>query len=246
MSDENKNIPDFLKDSIQQNNETSAKGENFFVSPLKKTFVLISVFWSILVLAYIHFFLGWGGLSALLPGEFIGFLASVFLSLAAISKNNNLLAGMITNALQKQIQELTGAAAQMSQQTSVLKQTLETKAEDFAKISEILNSCFSENLTKLNDSTAQLVAQCQTASETAEKSISQFSAQSEILRNDAKTLVDELNPIINETLATAEHLKNITQESKQTMLQVNENMAGFIEHNQKNLNDLAGIVTNCR
>ena len=271
MSDENKNIPDFLKDSIQQNNEISAKGENFFVSPLKKTFVLISVFWSILVLAYIHFFLGWGGLSALLPGEFIGFLASVFLSLAAIlllvalvcrftslanqsvaaeklmlrildTKNNNLLAGMITNALQKQIQELTGAAAQMSQQTSVLKQTLETKAEDFAKISEILNSCFSENLTKLNDSTAQLVAQCQTASETAEKSISQFSAQSEFLRNDAKTLVDELNPIINETLATAEHLKNITQESKQTMLQVNENMAGFIEHNQKNLNDLAGML----
>ena len=272
MQDENKNIPDFLKNTTSQaSNFPEEEKEAIGVSPLRMPFILISIFWFVLVLVYIHFFLGWSSLSALLPSEFITFLAGTFLSLAAIlwltawifrisatvnqsaqteklvnrvldSKNNGLIAGMITQALQKQIQELTAAASQMSRQTVILKQTLETKAEDFSKISDVLNECFSTNLNKLNDSSAQLVAQCQTAAETAEKSISQFSAQSEFLRNDAKALVDELNPIINETIATAEHLKNITQESKTQISQINGDMAQFTDSNKKYLSGLADML----
>lgn len=271
MQDENKNIPDFLKNTTPQASNFPEDKDSTIVHPLRMPFVLISVLWFVLVLAYIHFFLGWSSLSALLPSEFMTFLAGIFLSLAAIllltawifrvsatvnqsaqteklvnrvldSKNNGLIAGMISQALQKQIQELTAAASQMSQQTIVLKQTLETKAEDFSKISDALNDCFSTNLNKLNDSSAQLVAQCQTAAETAEKSISQFSAQSEFLRNDAKALVDELNPLINETLATAEHLKNITLESKAQISQINDDMAQFADSNKKYLSGLTDML----
>ncbi len=271
MQEENKSIPDFLINTASQSNSLPTEKNDSFVSPLKKPFILVSALWIILVLAYIQFLFGWESLSALLPDEFIAFLAGAFLSLMAVlllialicrfsgtinqsvlaektinkildSKNNSLIASMITQALQKQIQELTAATVQMSQQTSVLKQTLEIKAEDFAKISETLNQYFSDNLGKLNNSAALLVAQCQTASEAAEKSIAQFSAQSEFLRNDAKALVEELNPLINETLATAEHLKNITQESKMQIAQVNGEMARFTENNEKHLNGLSNML----
>ncbi len=271
MQDENKNIPDFLKNSASQSENITETKVSAEKSPLKKIFAGLSTLWIGLIIAYIQFFLGWGSLSALMPSEFIGFLAAAFLSLAVLllitaiifrisqnanqsvlaekalnkilgSQNNNLLTGMITQSLQKQIQDLNNAAAQMAQQTAALKQTLEIKAEDFTKISDTLTSCFSVNLTKLDESTTQLVAQCQAASETAEKSVSQFSAQSEFLRNDAKALIDDLNPLINETLATAEHLKTMTQENRREMEQANADMAEFAQKHKKNLEETSNLL----
>ena len=270
MQNENKNIPDFLK-SVSPQAENIPEDKETMAFPLKKNYVVFSILWLGLVVAYVHFCLGWIGLSALMPGEFIGFLSGVVLVWGVFllimtfayrlaqnvkqsalaekalnkvlgSQNNNLLAGMISQPLQKQIQELNAAAIQMAQQTAALKQTLEIKADDFTKISETLTSCFSDNLTKLDESTAQLVAQCQAASETAEKSISQFSAQSEFLRNDAKLLIDELNPIINETLATAEHLKTIARESRREMEQVNADTADFAQKHEKSLNEMSALL----
>ena len=266
--DENKNLPEFLKNtvasgSVNPENLTSAEP-----SALKKTFITISLIWFLLVLVYIQFALGWGGLTALLPGEFMAFLAWVFIPLLLIlwlvallkrtsltanqalvvekslkkilySQDENALTDIITQALKSEIKNLTAVSEQLTKQTGTLKEALAAKAEDFSKVGAVLESCFTSGLDKLSDASARLVKDCQAVAAVAEQSSDKFSSYSATFQTDAKNLSDELNPLINETLATAEHLKNILRDSKNQIEQTTTYFENFAAQTQKNIESVS-------
>lgn len=266
--DENKNLPEFLKNTTSA---ASAPAENADIcepSALNKPFIIISVVWFVLVISYIQFVLGWSGLSALLPSEFMLFLSWVFIPLflilllaalikrAALTANQalavekslkkilytndeNALSDIITQSLKSEVKNLTNASEQLSRQTNALKEALTVKAEEFSKVGAVLESCFTSGLDKLSDASTQLVKDCQAVASAAEQSADKFASYSSSLQNDAQNLSGELNPLINETLATAEHLKNILQDSKGQIEQTTTYFESFASQTQKNIENVA-------
>ncbi len=260
INQEDKEIPVFLQDFPSQENVLGNMNAVFKSSLLKKVFVIVSVAWFVFILMYIHCSFGWDSFSTLLPEEFVRFLASVIIPLALIlllsalvyktyvsaaqtaalehklgkilyADNENALTKMINLALQKQIKQLADTATHISLQNDLLKKELTAKADDFEKISEVLERCFSQNLLKLNESTQNLLLEYKNAAETAEK----FSVQAEELKNSATALSGELNPLINETIATADHLKNIVAESKGYIAKHCSDMETFASANEAHL-----------
>ena len=69
-------IPEFLQDGSAIDN-TSFPHEA--PKPLLKTLGIFCLVWLALVLIYLHFFYGWGALSALMPADFVLFLAAFFI-----------------------------------------------------------------------------------------------------------------------------------------------------------------------
>ena len=83
VQENNKNIPDFLQDLPKADfvETDSVKQKS---SPLKMTFIAISAAWFAFILFYLNFYFGWDNLKALLPEEFIRFLASTVIVLILI------------------------------------------------------------------------------------------------------------------------------------------------------------------
>ena len=263
VQENNKNIPDFLQDLPKADFvETGSVKQKS--SPLKMTFIAISAAWFAFILFYLNFYFGWDNLKALLPEEFIRFLASTVIVLilillliplvykayisanqtAALEKglskilyaeNENALAKIINLSLQKQIKQLTDMASAISQQNDLLKKELETKAQDFEKISEVLEKCFAQNMLKLNENTQNMLAEYKIAAETAET----FALKAEELKTGAVALTSELNPLINETVATADHLKAVMIESQDYIAQHSSDMEAVAQNNKKNLEQMS-------
>ena len=253
---EEKKIPDFLQDLPTQEVAFGTTNAPTF-SPLKKAFIIISAVWFSFILLYIQLILGWDNLSVMLPDEFLKFLALSVIPLMLIlfltalvykayvfasqtsmmqeklkkilfSDNDNAFSEMINQALKDQISQLTATAKHISAQNDILKQELTTKTQDFESISTALEKCFSQNLTSLDNNIKNLLAEYQTAAQTAQK----FSTHADELKNSAISLSSELNPLINETVSTADHLKNIIAEGKDFISKHSEDMESFTNSNQ--------------
>lgn len=268
VQENNKKIPDFLQDLAKTDTFDTDMAVKQKSSPLLKIYAVISVLWFGFLLLYLNFGFGWDNLSALLPDEFIRFFASLIIvfilillliplvykayisanQTAAIEKglskilyadNENALAKIINLSLQKQIKQLTDMANTISQQNDMLKKELETKAQDFAKISEVIENCFSQNLLKLNENTQTMLAEYKIAAETAET----FAVKADELKNGAVALTNELNPLINETIATADHLKAVMIESQDYIAQHSTDMENVASNNKKNLEQMSEILS---
>ena len=264
---EDKKIPDFLQDlpaqDTIQNNE-SLRGR---LSPLKKNFVIISIAWFSFILLYIHFLLGWDALSIMLPDEFVRFLAFSIIPLMLIlmltafvyktyvfasqtlvlqeklgkilySDNENALAEMINQSLQSQIKKLADTAKHISAQNDVLKQELSTKAADFEKISASLEKCFSQNLITLNENIKNFLSEYKEASQTAQD----FVNQAGVLKDTALGLSTELNPLINETVSTADYLKNMINDGKQLIEKHSADTENFVTLNRDYLQKTISLI----
>lgn len=261
---EDKKIPEFLQSLPGQDSAVDMSYVAQNASPLKKISIAFCVFWFAFIFLYLHNWFGWDNLHALLPDEFVRFLASMIVPLLLIlllvnivyktyvsanqtsaieqklgkvlySDNENILSKMINQSLQAQIKQLADTATHISLQNDLLKKELSAKADDFEKISTVLEKCFSQNLLKLNESTQNLLSEYKEAADTAEK----FSVRAEELKNSAQTLSNELNPLINETIATADHLKNVVNEAKGYIAQHSEDMDTFANSNQQNLQKMS-------
>lgn len=268
---ENKDLPEFLqKEPTPSNVIPFAKPEQAEKSSSRKPLLIVTAVWFGLLFLYIQFALGWSGITALLPTEFVTFLAGAFLSWGVLallvvwlqrlslavnqaslveqslkkilsSQNDNMLSDVITQALQKQIKSLTAATAEMSEQTKKLKSALDVKAEEFAKINEAVSAFAGNNLDKLNATANGLVAACQNVVAVAEQSSERFAASSEKLKANAAALTDELNPLINETVSTAEYLKNTLQEDKNYISEANTELENFAASGRKHIEDMTAI-----
>ncbi|MBQ7303753.1 MAG: hypothetical protein IJW75_02385 [Alphaproteobacteria bacterium] len=257
---EDKKIPEFLQDIPTHDALFEMKNSVFKKSPLTKPYFIISAVWFVFIFFYIQFSFGWDSLSALMPDEFIRFLASAIVPLLLIllltalvyktyisasqsaameeklghilySDNSNALKNIINQSLQNQIKQLADTATHISLQNDLLKKELSSKAADFEHISEVLEGCFSKNLLKLNENIQNLLSEYKNAAETAE----QFSVKADELKNSAASLSAELNPLINETVSTADYLKNIIHEGKDYIEKHAADMQDFAQNNQANL-----------
>ena len=254
---ETKKIPDFLKDLPVESIIPEKMTAFSKVSFLKKIFIFVSVTWCFFIGLYLSCVFGWDNLSVLLPDEFVKFLvvtivplmlilllvafvyrAYVFASQSAAldekldkiiyTDNEDALSKLINQALQKQIKELNTAVSHISQQNDILKKELATKARDFEDISVSIEQCFSQNISKLNDNMKNMLEEYKTASKIAEN----FSMQADELKNKAIMLSNELNPLINETISTADHLKSIIDDSKMFVESHSVNIQNFATSNQ--------------
>jgi len=263
-----KEIPVFLQESAETVHEDDALS---FVDGLPRLLIGVSLFWLLCLIGYIQFFFGWMSFSALLPGEFVLFLSGAIVPLAVIlllvcliynqlrknksarmmeaslnrllfNQDKNPLAEAVSRPLQNQVTELTAAARHMAQQTDLLKQTLESKAEDFNKIGQAIETLFAANREKLDTSINNLTQTYQKAADEAGKSASLFEQQVENLENKAQKLSDQLNPLINETVATADHLKNIISDNQSQISKANTDLTAFADSSRNSLQDMLRLL----
>lgn len=271
MQNTTQNLPEFLIENQNVEQASPLVEKTTVCQPLRKIFWLIICGWAVLLLSYLHFGFGWQNLAVLLPSEFAQFVAFAFLPLlvallfvSLIFKSSvsatqsvlvqkslnkllfqdekNALSGLLDQDLQKQILNLGATVRLLSDQTQSLREELSVKAEDFSKISAVLENNFMVNLQNLNDGIQSFTQQCQNATGMSEKVSENLATRTAELQNSARETAEILNPLINETIASAEHFQTILQNNKNYISKANEEMNAFSQKNQQNLTDAVTVL----
>ncbi len=261
-------IPQFLEET-QQIQETEDQKN----SPLLlKTFAIIGGIWFMLTFIYLQFFFGWEAFSSLMPSDFVLFLAAFFIfpviiflvvilfrkSYSTLQQNamvektlnrflktndENLLSKIINKALQNQIEELNSTLQFLSAQTDSLKATLQTKAEDFDKISESLDKTAKQNLARIDENKNAYIDLCRTLSTKAQETAGTLETHTKSLQSAADDVYQKLNPLIDETMVTADHLKTVVCEAEASISQTKTGLAEFEQMGQNSMNKLSKMLS---
>ena len=262
------NIPQFLEDEPEQAQDTLSYQ---MPKPLFKTFGTFALVWLLCVFIYLNFFYGWGALSALMPADFVMFLAAFFIfplvifmlmiffkkSYSTLKQNEvventlnrflktndeNLLSKIINKALQNQIEELNSTLQFLSAQTDTLKAELKTKAEDFEQISETLDKTAKQNLARVDENKNAYVDLCRELSSKAAESAGHLKTHTDNLKDVADQIYQQLNPLIDETMVTADHLKTMVAEAESNISQTKTNLTDFEEMGKNSLLKLSSMI----
>lgn len=268
MTDQEKRIPEFLEDKQEQTVEYPLQETP---QPLKKTLLLLAAFWVGAVFIYLQFFYGWSGLSALIPSDFIIFLAAFFIFPLVVAlliiwvkkvystlkqnemveqslgkflktKDENLLSKIINKALQNQIEELNSTLQFLSAQTDTLKTELSTKAQDFKDISASLNNVAKQNLQRIDDNKNEYINLCRELSTKAQETANTLKTNTDALKESADSIYQQLNPLIDETMVTADHLKAVVNEAQGNMAQTKTDLAEFADMGKNSMTGLADML----
>ncbi len=269
MSDQNKKIPQFLESASAPIYEPESSNSPM---PLRKTLFFFCVLWLAAVFVYLQFFYGWSGLSTLIPSDFVMFLGAFFvfpliiiLLLVFVSKiystlkqnemvektlnrflktnDENLLSKIINKALQNQIEELNSTLQFLSAQTDTLKTELKTKAQDFKEISESLDNVAKQNLARLDENKNEYIDLCRELSTKAQETAGELKTHTDALKESADGIYQQLNPLIDETMVTADHLKSMVAETQGNMAQTKTDLAEFAEMGKNSMLGLAQNLT---
>ncbi len=262
-------IPQFLEDTADTPQENYM---NATQKPLLKTLSAICGVWLLFVFIYMQFFYGWTSLSALLPADFVLFLAGFFIfplviflmlilfkkSYSSLKQNEiveqtlghflktndeNLLSKIINKALQNQIEELNSTLQFLSAQTDSLKAELQTKADDFEQISQALDKTAKQNLARVDENKNQYIDLCRELSSKAGESASQLKTHTDALKDAADTIYQQLNPLIDETMVTADHLKTMVSEAEGNIAQTKSNLAEIEVMGKNSLSKLSEMLS---
>ena len=263
-------IPEFLENSTEMPEHAET---HFAPNPLSKTLISLGLAWILAVFIYLQFFYGWGALSALMPSDFVVFLAGfflfpliVFIALVFFKKNysalkqneiveqtlnrflktndDNLLSKIINKALQNQIEELNSTLQFLSAQTDAIKTELKTKAEDFHQISEALDKTAKQNLSRVDENKNQYIELCRELSTKAQESAGQLKEHTDSLKETADNIYQQLNPLIDETMVTADHLKSMVAEASDSISQTKAHLAEFEEMGKSSMSRLSDTLKN--
>ena len=268
MSEQERKIPQFLENASQPyegNLEVQPK-------PLKKTLVLFGLLWLLGVFIYLQFFYGWSGLSTLIPSDFVMFLGAFFVfpliivmllmfitkiystlkqnemvekTLNRFLKTNdeNLLSKIINKALQNQIEELNSTLQFLSAQTDTLKTELKTKAQDFREISETIDNVSKQNLARIDENKNEYIDLCRELSTKAQETAGKLKEHTDALKESADGIYQQLNPLIDETMVTADHLKTMVAESQANMAQTKTDLQEFSQMGKNSMQGLAQTLS---
>ena len=265
MKNDDRQIPQFLEDNTQEAEQPYMEE---MPSPLKKTLMLLGAFWVGAIFVFLQFFYGWSSLSALMPSDFVAFLAAFFvfpLVICALliwvkkiystlkqnemveqslgrflkTKDENLLSKIINKALQNQIEELNSTLQFLSAQTDALKTELSTKAQDFKDISESLDNVAKQNLTRVDENKNEYINLCRELSTKAQETAGSLKANTDALKESAESFYQQLNPLIDETMVTADHLKTMVAETQSNMAQTKTDLEEF---SMMGKNSMAGLA----
>jgi len=270
MTEQEKKIPEFLQ---TEHDSPITYNLQETPNPLKKTFLLLGTFWLGSVLTYLHFFYGWATLSALMPSDFVLFLASFFIFPLIVSimiiwvkkvysnlkqnemveqslgkflktKDENLLSKIINKALQTQIEELNSTLQFLSAQTETLRTELNIKAQDFKEISETLDNVAKQNLARIDENKNEYINLCRELSSKAQETAGVLKTNTDSLKETADGIYQQLNPLIDETMITADHLKNMVEQTQGNMAQTKTDLAEFSEMSKNSMAGLADMLKN--
>ncbi len=268
MSEQERKIPQFLESASQPyegNLEVQPK-------PLKKTLILFGLLWLLGVFIYLQFFYGWSGLSTLIPSDFVMFLGAFFVfpliivmllmfitkiystlkqnemvekTLNRFLKTNdeNLLSKIINKALQNQIEELNSTLQFLSAQTDTLKTELKTKAQDFREISETIDNVSKQNLARIDENKNEYIDLCRELSTKAQETAGKLKEHTDALKESADGIYQQLNPLIDETMVTADHLKTMVAESQANMAQTKTDLQEFSQMGKNSMQGLAQTLS---
>ena len=268
MIENERKIPEFLEENAQVAENMPFEESPM---PLKKTLICFLTVWLCSVLTYLQFFYGWDNLSALRPSDFVLFLAAFFvfpllicLLIVAVrriysnlkqnelveqslgrflkTKDENLLSKIINKALQNQIEELNSTLQFLSAQTDMLKTELATKAEDFKELSETLDSVAKQNLTRVDENKNEYINLCRELSSKAQETAGALKANTDALKQTSDDIYQQLNPLIDETIATADHLKAMVAESQGNMAQTKTDLEEFALMGKNSMSGLADML----
>lgn len=268
MKDNERKIPEFLEDNTREPDLSSLEETP---APLKKTLVLLGAFWVGAVFCYLQFSYGWSSLSALTPPDFVAFLAAFFLFPLIIfffvvwvkkvysglkqnemveqslgrflkTKDENLLSKIINKALQNQIEELNSTLQFLSAQTDALKTELSTKAQDFKEISESLDNVAKQNLTRVDENKNEYINLCRELSTKAQETAGALKTNTDALKESADNIYQQLNPLIDETMVTADHLKSMVAETQSNMAQTKTDLEEFALMGKNSMAGLAEML----
>ena len=268
MKDNERKIPEFLEDNTREPDLSSLEETP---APLKKTLVLLGAFWVGAVFCYLQFSYGWSSLSALTPPDFVAFLAAFFLFPLIIfffvvwvkkvysglkqnemveqslgrflkTKDENLLSKIINKALQNQIEELNSTLQFLSAQTDALKTELSTKAQDFKEISESLDNVAKQNLTRVDENKNEYINLCRELSTKAQETAGALKTNTDALKESADNIYQQLNPLIDETMVTADHLKSMVAETQGNMAQTKTDLEEFALMGKNSMAGLAEML----
>ena len=269
MTENERKIPEFLENNAELSEKVSYEE---LPLPLKKTLILFLVFWAGSVLTYLQFFYGWDSLSVLSPSDFVLFLAAFFIFPLLISllivfvkklysnlkqnemveqslsrflktKDENLLSKIINKALQNQIEELNSTLQFLSAQTDVLKTEISTKAQDFKDISETLDKVAKQNLARMDENKNEYINLCRELSTKAQETAGSLKTNTDALKETADSIYQQLNPLIDETIATADHLKTMVAETQGNMAQTKTDLEEFALMGKNSMSGLAEMLT---
>ncbi|HCU59237.1 MAG TPA: hypothetical protein DIC64_04565 [Alphaproteobacteria bacterium] len=270
MSEQERKIPQFLEDGEQAEMHYDVDASP---KPLKKTLLALGAFWVIGVFVYLQFLYGWSNLSALMPADFVVFLAAFFIFPLVIfflivwvkktystlkqnemveqslgrflkTKDENLLSKIINKALQNQIEELNSTLQFLSAQTDTLKNELNTKAQDFHDISQTLDNVAKQNLARIDENKNEYIELCRELSTKAQETASQLKTHTDELKESADGIYQQLNPLIDETMVTADHLKNMVEQTQGNMAQTKTDLAEFADMSKNSMAGLAEMLKN--
>lgn len=265
MKENERKIPQFLETESAEAEAPYLEGTP---APLRKTLILLAAFWAVSVFLYLQFFYGWSSLSALMPSDFVAFLAAFFvfpIVIAALiiwvkkiysnlkqnemveqslgkflkTKDENLLSKIINKALQNQIEELNSTLQFLSAQTETLKTELSTKAQDFKEISETLDNVAKQNLTRVDENKNEYINLCRELSTKAQETAGSLKTSTDALKESADGIYQQLNPLIDETMVTADHLKSMVAEAGANMAQTKTDLEEF---SLMGKNSMAGLA----
>ncbi len=269
MTENERKIPEFLEGESEQITENQHINGNSH--PLMKTLLTLAVFWVFAVFIYLQFFYGFSSLSALMPADFVLFLTSflicpllIFLLLVYFrktysalkqneiveqtlnkflkTKDDNLLSKIINKALQSQIAELNTTIQFLSAQADTLKKEMNTKAADFADISKTLQSTFQQNLMRLDENKNQYLELCRSLSQEAVKVSDELKHSTESLQQSSDCIYSKLNPLIDETMVTVEHLKSTVDDANIQISQTKSDLETFTNVGKKSMENLADML----
>ena len=268
MKENERKIPEFLEDETKEPDLSSLEETP---APLKKTLILLGAFWGGAVFCYLQFSYGWSSLSALTPPDFVAFLAAFFLFPLIIfffvvwvkkvysglkqnemveqslgrflkTKDENLLSKIINKALQNQIEELNSTLQFLSAQTDALKTELSTKAQDFKDISESLDNVAKQNLTRVDENKNEYINLCRELSTKAQETAGALKTNTDALKESADNIYQQLNPLIDETMVTADHLKSMVAETQSNMAQTKTDLEEFALMGKNSMAGLAEML----
>ena len=254
MKEQERKIPEFLENTQEAAPDVSYLEET--PAPLKKTLMVLGAIWVGAVFCYLQFFYGWSSLSALTPPDFVAFLAAFFVFPLVIfallvwvkkiysnlkqnelveqslgkflkTKDENLLSKIINKALQNQIEELNSTLQFLSAQTESLKTEISTKAQDFKDISETLDNVAKQNLARVDENKNEYINLCRELSTKAQETAGSLKANTDALKESADSIYQQLNPLIDETMVTADHLKSMVAETQSNMAQTKTDLEEF-------------------
>lgn len=261
-------LPSFFAPSAEETTSQSSQDKPLF----KRFLYIFGGFWVLATFIYFQFFYGFSNLSALLPADFTAFLAGFFIfpiiifllsaffykvytsarqnevvegSLRRFLQTNdeNLLSKIINKALKTQISELNATLQFLSAQTDLLKTELNTKAADFESVSQTLKECFSNNLLQLEQDKSAYFDMCRQISQEAGKTAEVMANNSVVLTQNAKSVGEALNPLIDELMATAEHLKSILSGNREYIEQTKTDLDIFTQNARQNMENLSEMLS---